>query len=141
VEVAVAKRPYLCRTVRLQWHELPFLEIAAAWLHPLEAVKTALVGRDLRVVVEWRSVWVEEEAAGLHPLQVVKKAWVVRDLPVVVEGCSAWVEVVVAAEVEAGLFLLVLFLQVISQQVVSPPFELSEAEVEVAAAVNPNPNS
>jgi hypothetical protein len=92
VEVAVAERPYLCRTVRLQRHELPFLEITAR-LHPSEAAKTALVVRDLRVVVEMCSAWVEEELAGLHPLQMVKKALVVRDLPVVVEGCSAWAEV------------------------------------------------
>jgi hypothetical protein len=56
---------------------------------------------------------------------------------VVAEGCSAWVEVVVAAEVEAGLSLLVLFLRAISQQVFSPPFELSEVEVAAVANLSP----
>jgi hypothetical protein len=103
-----------------------------AWVEveSLQVVKRALVVRDLRVVVDECSAWVGVE---LEPLKVVK-ALVVRDLWVMVAGCSAWVEVVVAAEVEAGLSLLVLSLRVLS-----PTFELSEAEVEVAVAANLNP--
>jgi hypothetical protein len=100
-------------------------------VEPLQAVKKALVVRELRAVVEGCSAWAEVE---VEPLQAVKKALVVQDLRVVVEGCSAWVEVEVVAEVEAGLSL-----RVISQKVLSPPFELSEAEVEVAVAANLTP--
>jgi hypothetical protein len=99
-----------------------------------------LIVRDLQLAVRGYSVWAEAEVViALHPLQVIKKAWVVRDLPVAVEVCSAWVEVVVAVEVVVGLSLLALSLQVIFQKVLSPPVELSEAEVEVAAAANLNP--
>jgi hypothetical protein len=72
--------------------------------------------------------------AEVEPLKVVKEALVVQDLRVADEGCSVWVEEVVVAEVEADLSL-----RVISQKVLSPLFELSEAEVEVAVAASPNP--